>query len=153
MALPITGPVSFRPASGTLEVDSITVGTSAGGAAAGDTIDLDQGFLVSGSVSIPQWLPGSGTAKGQVCVYADELGGPFDQSIGCTEVDFTAPPIVPDPSGMLTVPWSIPVDGSSGLPDPQPGGSQLYHLAAVFTYGPQTNDIAGFVDLGMYMIN
>lgn len=153
MALPSSNPVSFTPATGSFEVDTITIGTSAGGAAVAGTIDLDLGFLVSGSVSIPEWLPGSGTSEGQVCVYADELGGPFNASIGCTPVDFTAPPVVTDPPGTLTVDWSISVDNSSGLPDPQSGASQLYHLAAVFTYGPQTTDIAAFVDLGMYMIN
>jgi len=102
---------------------------------------------------VPEWLPGGGTAKGNVCLYADELGGPIDQSIGCVEVDFTGPAVVHDPPGMLTVDWSIPVAPGSGIPDPQAGFSQLYHLAVVFTYGPQTTDIAAFADLGMYMIN
>jgi hypothetical protein len=153
MALPSTSPVTFTPAQGTFEVDTITIGTSPGGSPVGGTIDLDLGFLVSGKVSLPAWLPGGGTAKGQVCVYADELGGPFNDSIGCVEVDFTGPAVTSDPPGMLTVAWQIPVTGTSGLPDPQPGKSQLYHLAAVFTYGPQTTDIASFVDIGMYMIN
>jgi hypothetical protein len=151
MALPSSNPVSFTPATGNFEVDTITIGTTTTEVAG--TIDLDLGFVVSGKVSIPEWLPGGGTSTGQVCVYADELGGPFNDSIGCTTVDFTAPTVVTDPPGMLTVSWSISVDNSSGLPDPQPGASQLYHLAAVFTYGPQTTDIAAFVDLGMYMIN
>jgi hypothetical protein len=153
MALPSTTPVSFTPATGTFEVDSVTIGPSPGGSPAGGTIDLDPGFLVSGNVSLPAWLPGGGTAKGQVCLYADELGGPFNQSVGCVEVDFTGPTATSDPPGMITVPWQIAVTPTSGLPDPQPGASQLYHLAAVFTYGPQTTDIAAFIDIGMYVIN
>jgi hypothetical protein len=152
MTFPITNPVVFPQGTGNLTVTSVNL-LPAPGSPAGQVIDLDPGFVVSGTVSVPDWLPGGGTAKGQVCLYADELGGPINQSIGCQEVDFTAPPVTHDPPGMLTVPWSISVTPSSGLPDPQTSASQLYHLAAVFTYGPQTTDIAAFADLGMYMIN
>jgi len=153
MALPVSNPVSFPLGSGNLTVASITLGTTPGGSPAGEVIDIDPGFLVSGTVSVPEWLPGGGTATGNVCLYADELGGPVDQSIGCVEVDFKGPAVVHDPPGMLTVDWSIAVAPGSGLPDPQANFSQLYHLAVVFTYGPQTTDIAAFADLGMYMIN
>lgn len=153
MALPSTTPVSFTPAQGQFEVDTITLGTSPGGSPAGGTIDLDPGFMVSGKVSLPAWLPGSGTAQGKVCLYAEELGGPVNTSIGCTDVNFTGPTVTTDPPGMLTVPWQITVTPNSGLPDPQPGASQLYHLAAVFTYGAQTTDIAAFIDVGQYVIN
>jgi hypothetical protein len=154
MTLPSTTPVSFTPPQGQFEVDSITLGTSPGGSAAGATIDLDPGFLVSGKVSLPAWLPGSGTAKGKVCLYADELGGPINTQVGnCADVDFNGPAVTPDPPGMVTVTWSIAVTPGSGIPDPQPGASQLYHLAAVFTYGAQTTDIAAFIDVGEYVIN
>jgi len=149
MAFPSSSPVSFPATTGTFTVDSVT----SGGNPVGSVIDLDVGFQVSGTVSVPEWLPGSGTSKGQVCVYADELGGPVNQSIGCTEVDFSTV-TTSDPPGLLTVNWVIPITkASSGLPDPQPNAAQLYHLAAVFTYGPQTTDIASFVDMGMFMIN
>jgi hypothetical protein len=153
MPLPSSNPVSFTPATGTFTVASLTVGTNPGGTPVGDAIDLDVGFLVSGSVSLPDWLPGSGTAQGKVCVYADELGGPINQAIGCTDVTFSS--ATPhDPPGFITVNWQIAVTATtSGLPDPQPGDSQLYRLAAVFNYGPQTTDIAAFVDMGMYLIN
>jgi hypothetical protein len=145
--------VIFTPATGTFSVTAITVGSSPGGPAVGDAIDLDLGFVVSGTVSLPSWLPGSGTAQGQVCVYADELGGPFNQSIGCTSVSFSSPSPT-DPPGLVTVDWYVAVTAaSSGLQDPQQGASQLYRLAAVFTYGPQTTDIAAFADMGMYLIN
>jgi hypothetical protein len=149
MTFPITNPVVFPQGTGNLTVASVT----SGGNPAGEVIDLDRGFQVSGTVSVPDWLPGGGTAKGQVCLYADELGGPIDESVGCVEVDFTGPSVTQDPPGMLTVNWTISITSGSVLPDPQANASQLYHLAVVFTYGPQTTDIAAFADLGMYMIN
>jgi hypothetical protein len=152
MAIPSSNPVLFPPVTGQFTVSSITTGTVPGGTAVGTSIDLDPGFLVSGSVSVPDWLPGSGVATGQVCLYADELGGPFNDSIGCVDVSFSV--VTPsDPSKLVEVDWQIPVTAlSSGLPDPQPSASQLYHLAAVFNYGSQLTDIAAFVDLGIYMI-
>jgi hypothetical protein len=152
-AFPISNPVAFPSGTGNLTVASVTLGTTPGGNPAGEVIDIDPGFLVSGTVSVPDWLPGSGTAKGQVCLYADELGGPVDASVGCVEVDFNGSSVTHDPPGMLTVNWSITVTPGGALPDPQANASQLYHLAVVFTYGPQTTDIAAFADLGMYMIN
>jgi len=52
---------------------------------------------------------------------------------------------------LTTYPWTISFpDGV--LPDPSTG-SQLYHLAAIFTFGSQATDIAAFVDMGLYLIN
>jgi hypothetical protein len=153
MALPSSNPVSFPAVTGQFTVSSITIGSTPGGTAVGASIDLDLGFLVSGSVSVPDWLPGTGTATGQVCLFADELGGPFNGSIGCVNVNFSVSS-PSDPSKLVAVDWQITVTAaSSGLQDPQTGAAQLYHLAAVFNYGSQLTDIAAFVDLGMYMIN
>ena len=53
-----------------------------------------------------------------------------------------------------TVNWTInyPADVLKALPDPS-AGSQLYRLTVVFMYGDQSWDIAGFVELGTYLIN
>ena len=62
-------------------------------------------------------------------------------------------PVTADPTEpkLKTYNWTITFAGSV-LPDPSPG-SQLYHLAAIFTFDGQLSDIAGFVDMGLYLIN
>jgi hypothetical protein len=87
-----------------------------------------------------------------VCLYADELGGPFDGKVGCTEVKFERKP--GEPPDSQTRDWVItyPPTASGPLPDPS-ADSQLYRLAAVFVYGEQSWDIAAFVELGTYLIN
>jgi hypothetical protein len=86
-----------------------------------------------------------------VCIYADELGGPIDQRLQpCAEFDITASPGEPSPK---TYNWTITFPGNPPvLPDPSPG-SQLYRLAAVFTFGDQSTDVAAFVELGTYLVN
>lgn len=145
MSVPGSNPISFVPPSGEFDVDSVT-GLS--GSALGNVIDADQGFEVNGRVQLPNWLAGNG----QVCIYADELGGPFNQQIGCVPVPITPNPT--DPPGLQTYPWTVTIPGSPALfPDPQPGSSQLYHFGAVFTYGTQLTDIQSFVDMGMLMVD
>jgi hypothetical protein len=145
MTLPSSNPVLFQPPTGTFTVDSVT---DLAGNVLTSSIDIDQGFMVNGTVQLPNWLSGAG----QVCVYADELGGPINQQLGCTSV--TINPTPTDPSGLTTYPWSITFPGSPPvLPDPQPGDSQFYRLAAVFTYGgTQLTDIQAGVEMGMFMI-
>ena len=145
MPVPGSNPIPFVPPSGEFDVDSVTALT---GSPVGKVIDADQGFKVIGRVQLPNWLAGSG----QVCLYADELGGPFNQQVGCVPVPITSNPT--DPPGLKTYPWTITVPGSPVVfPDPQPGSSQLYHFSAVFTYGTQLTDIQSFVDMDMYMVD
>lgn len=144
MTVPGSSPVPFVPPSGTLYVDSVT---NLSGVALGNNIDIDQGFQVNGHVDLPNWLSGNG----QVCIYADELGGPFNQRLGCTPV--TIAPNPSDPPGLQTYNWTVSFPGSPPVvPDPQPGDSQFYRLAAVFTYGSQLTDIQAGVEMGMYMV-
>jgi hypothetical protein len=141
MPVPSTSDVQFVPAGGKFTVDQIT---DPGGAPS-NVIDVDLGFEVSGTVSLPNWLNG----KGQVCVYADELGGKIDKRLDpCYEFNITATPGEPK---LKTYKWSIKFSGTV-LPDPSPG-SQLYRLAAVFLFGDQSTDIAAFNEMGLYLIN
>lgn len=145
MTLPSSSPVPFVPPSGTFTVDSVTNLT---GAALANNIDIDQGFKVNGHVDLPNWLIGNGN----VCIYADELGGPTNKQLGCTAVPISPNPT--DPPGTTTYNWTVSFPGSPPvLPDPDPGDSQFYRLAAVFTYGSQLTDIQAGVEMGMFMID
>ncbi len=120
MSVPGSNAVQFVPTGGNFYVDSIT---DPGGAPA-SILDVDLGLVVSGRVILPNWL----TGKGQVCVYADELGGPIDERLQpCAQIDIKGKTGEP---GSTTYPWKISFPGTV-LPDPTPG-SQLYRLAAVF---------------------
>ncbi len=111
-----------------------------------NVIDVDLGFTISGRVTLPNWL----TGQGHVTIYADEVGGQIDKKIGSTSFAITA--TLGEPR-LKTYTWHVTFPGSPPvLPDPSPG-SQLYHLAAVFTFGDQSTDIAAFVEMGPYLIN
>lgn len=120
-----------------------------------DVLDLDLGFAVTGEVVFPNWLGGAAN----VSVYADQLGGGYNQKILST--DFTITPNPSDPAGTTTVPWTLtyPTDlptTSTPLSDPSPpppSGSMVYNLVAVFTFNGVLSDIAAFVEMGPYMIN
>jgi hypothetical protein len=142
MPFPLTGDIQLVPAGpAQLFVDSVS---DPGGPPA-NVLDVDLGFEVKGRVT----LPNSFTGRGQVCIYADELGGPIDQRLlPCADITITADPAEPK---LKTYNWTITFGGGV-LPDPSPG-SQLYHLAAIFLFGDQASDIAGFVDMGLYLIN
>lgn len=143
MSVPGTNQVQFSTAGGTFSVDVVT---DPNGAPA-DVLDIDLGFTVSGSVVLPNWLVGTG----QVCVYAAEVGGAFNGSIGCTKLTFTRPTPPAEPN-TTRYPWSIAV-APNALPDPQPNSSQVYNLVAVFVFEDQLTDIGAFVDMGKYMID
>jgi hypothetical protein len=146
MTLPSSSPVSFVPPSGTFTVESIT---DLSNNVLGNAVDLDEGFKINGNLQLPNWLNGSG----QVCVYADELGGPVNQRLGNC-VPITIDPTPTDPSGLTTYTWTITYPGTPlALPDPQPGDSQFYRLAAVFTYESQLTDIQAAVDMGMWLMD
>jgi hypothetical protein len=147
MSVPGSNPIPFVPPSGTFYVDSVT---DLSGNPLSNIIDVDEGFQVNGRVVLPNWLSGNG----QVCIYAEELGGPINKQLGCVSITITAGPT--DPSGSTSFPWTVPFPWNPSapvLPDPQPGNSQLYHLGAVFTFGVQLTDIQSFVDMGMYLVD
>ncbi len=124
-----------------LVVDSVT---DRNGALSG-VIDVDQGFTVSGTVMLPHSLAGTGT----VCIWADEQGGTIDRALTpCATITILGSHTAPNPT---TYPWAIPFSGGF-LPDPSTG-SQIYHLVAKFMYQDQATDIAGFADMGLYLIN
>src|SRR5215467_15476335 len=63
-----------------------------------EVLDVDLGFVITGTVTLPNFLQGTAT----VCIYADELGGPFDARIApCAQLNIKPGPI-PDPSGSTT---------------------------------------------------
>jgi hypothetical protein len=143
MSVPGTNQVQFVPQGGNFSVDSV----SDPGGPPGNILDVDLGFVVKGTVQLPNWLNG----KGRVCIYADELGGQIDQQLNpCYKFDVIADPSEPK---LKTYNWTITFPPNPlVLPDPS-SGSQLYRLAAVFLFGDQATDIASFVDMGMYLIN
>jgi hypothetical protein len=142
MTFPLSGGIQLMPGGpANLYVDSV----SDPNGPPSNVLDVDRGFTVTGRVQLPNSFNGTG----QVCIYADELGGKIDQSLSpCATIAVTADPKEP---ALKEYPWSITFPGDV-LPDPSPG-SQLYHLAAVFTFDGQLSDIAGFVDMGLYLIN
>ena len=144
MSVPGSNGIPFSPPSGEFDVDTVT---DLSGSVLRNIIDIDEGFEVNGRVQLPNWLAGDG----HVCIYADELGGPINQRLGCTELAITADP---DDPGLKTYCWKVKFARNSHvLPDPQPGDSQLYRFGAVFTFGAQRTDIQSFVDMGMYLVD
>ncbi len=145
MTVPVSGPIEFMPPGGVfLTVDSVS---DPNGDPA-DVIDVDQGFTVTGTVVLPNWLAGTGT----VCIWADEQGGTIDRALTpCATITLVASNTEPNPK---TYTWSIvfPPGPPNVLPDPSTG-SQIYHLLAKFMYEDQATDIAGFADMGLYLIN
>ena len=142
MTVPATGDIQFvPPGAAKLTVDSVT---DPGGAPA-DVLDVDLGFTVSGTVTLPNWLAGTAT----VCIWADEQGGAIDKALSpCATITLTPSTTEPNPK---VYPWTITFAGGV-LPDPS-SGSQIYHLLAKFMYQGQATDIAGFADMGLYLIN
>jgi hypothetical protein len=112
-----------------------------------NVLDLDLGFVISGKVTLPNWVEGTGT----VCVYADERGGPFDGSIGCTTLTFTRATAPAEP-GTTDYSWTVTYSPHSNvIPDTQAPGSRVYGLAAVFVLDDPMMDVRGAVDIGVYM--
>jgi len=142
MPFPLTGDIQLVTAGpAQLFVDSVT---DPGGAPS-TILDVDLGFVVAGRVTLPNSFAGTG----QVCIYADELGGAIDERLSpCANFAITADQAEPK---LKTYNWTITFAGNV-LPDPSPG-SQLYHLAAIFLFDGQLSDIAEFVDMGLYLIN
>jgi len=145
MPVPASSQIQFDVANGRLHVESITDPNGN----PRNVLDVDLGFVISGYVTLPNWLEGTG----QVCVYALEIGGPVNKSIGCdNSLKFTRR--VPAEPGPNKQQWTVTIPPNSNvLPDPQPGASQVYNLIAVFVFDDQLTDIGAFVELGTFMIN
>lgn len=112
-------------------------------------LDIGMGFVISGTITLPNWL----TGMGHVDIYADEIGGQIDKKILHTDVTVSADPAEPNPKAYhWTVTYPANCVPNGRLPDPS-SGSQLYRLAAVFTFGDQLSDIGGFVEMGPYLAN
>ena len=143
MSVPGSNTIQLVPAGATaFTVDEVT---DPNGDPA-NVLDVDLGFAVSGTIVLPNWMNGSG----HVAIYADEVGGPIDREIGAVDVAIVATGGEP---GLTTYNWTVNFPGSPPvLPDPSTG-SQLYHLAAIFTFGGQATDIASFVEMGPYLVN
>jgi hypothetical protein len=110
-----------------------------------EVLDLDAGFMLSGSVTLPSWLRG----KGDVQLAADEIGGQFDQTIGQAIVNVGGA-MSPDDPPFVTYNWAITV-GSPVMP----GRDALYRLATSFrfeTADGEPTDIVAFYDLGVYRV-
>jgi len=137
-----SGDIQFiPPGTAKLTVDQVTDPNGV----PGNVLDVDLGFTVSGTVTLPNWLAGTAT----VCIWADEQGGAIDRALSpCDTITLTPSNTEPNPK---TYAWSITFAGNV-LPDPSPG-SQIYHLLAKFMYQGQATDIAGFADMGLYLIN
>jgi hypothetical protein len=116
-------------------------------------LDVDRGFEITGHVDFPGWLSGTGN----VSIYADEHGGKYDGKIGTTDFTITASGqenSVKRYNWTVKYPTNLP-KGGDPLPDPPQGsqGSQVYNLIAVFMFNGPATDIAGFADMGTYLIN
>ncbi len=138
---PVSAPVPVLPGTGTLYIDTVT--DTAGNPIT--IIDIDVGFKVTGHLE----LPGSLSGQGVVRLSADEIGGPFDQTIG--EATFPVPGAAsPTDPPVMTYPWSITVQ-SPTLPEE----SKMYQFGLVFllqTSAGGHTDIGGFYDLGAILV-
>jgi len=139
--IPATADVQFIPGKGTLYIDKLVDPS-------GDplsVLDIDQGFTLSGRITLPGWLSG----KGLVWLAADQLGGPIDKVVGNYPVSITGATSTTDPPN-ITYNWSITVK-SPTLPD----SSAMYKFGVVFvlqTLGGGHTDIGAFVDLGAFLV-
>jgi hypothetical protein len=135
---PLCCPIQFPPRPlGDFCVDQVT--DNNGNPAT--ILDAALPFVVTGRIVITAGNAITGTAT--VTIYADQLGGPFDQTIGSVSV------LIP---GDGIFPWTVTVPGGT-LPA---GGSNLYRLAAVFTMvnsAGTLTETSSFVDLGTFRIS
>src|SRR5205085_4889033 len=84
MSVPATGDIQFvPPGAAKLTVLSVTDPNGS----PGNVLDVDLGFTVSGTVTLPNWLAGTAT----VCIWADEQGGAIDKALSpCATITLTA---------------------------------------------------------------
>jgi hypothetical protein len=138
---PVSDAIQFIPGSGKFVVEKFVDPSGA----PVDVLDIDVGFTVSGRIELPGWLSG----KGVVRLAADQLGGPFDGTIGQVGVNITGATSPSDPP-VMSYPWSITVK-SPALPD----RDEMYRLGVLFAFQTPSGghtDIAGFYDLGTVLV-
>ena len=139
--LPVDAEVQFVPATGKLHIDQLV--DPSGNPLT--VLDIDAGFTFRGSVELPGWLSGRGVVR----LSADQIGGPFDGTLGDQVLNITGSTSPTDPPS-ITYPWSIDVK-SPTLPD----RSEMYQFGVVFVFqtpaGGHT-DIGGFYDLGAFLV-
>jgi len=143
MAYPVITDVQLVPPGGTgkLEIeqpvdpsgDPVTV------------LDIDLGFTFKGYVELPGWLSGNGVVR----LSADEIGGPFDDTIGEDNLAIIGATDPNDPPNIKYY-WSITVT-TPALPDE----TKLYQFGIAFLLKTQAGghtDIGGFYDLGAFLV-
>jgi hypothetical protein len=138
---PVIADVQFVPGTGKLYIDALV--DPSGNPLT--VLDIDVGFTVKGRVELPGWLSGRGVVR----LSADEIGGPFDATIGQVVVPITGSTSPNDPPS-IQYPWEISVK-SPTLPDV----SKMYQFGLVFvleTPGGGHTDIGGFYDLGAFLV-
>jgi hypothetical protein len=142
MAIPDSTPVQFGPPpTGTFYLDSFV--DPSGNPV--NVIDIDLGATLTGRVT----LPGDLTGTGHVRLAADEIGGPFDGTVKQVDVNLTGAANPNDPQP-VTYDWTLAFQ----VPD-LPDESKAYHFALTFVVtnpGAGHTDIAAIFDLGDYMV-
>src|SRR6266496_4287520 len=121
---PVSDAIQFVPGAGTFVVERFVdpSGTPV------DVVDIDVGFTVSGRIELPGWLSGQKLVR----LAADQIGGPFDGSIGQQTVNITGSTSPTDPR-IMRYDWSITVM-SPTLPD----RDEMYQPAVLFDFQSPT---------------
>jgi hypothetical protein len=140
-AFPVSDAIQFVPGAGTFVVERFVdpSGTPV------DVVDIDVGFTVSGRIELPGWLSG----RGLVRLAADQIGGPFDGTIGQDTVTITGSTSPTDPR-IMRYDWSMRVV-SPTLPD----RDEMYQLGVLFAFQTPSGghtDIGSFYDLGAILV-
>ena len=139
---PATTPVQFGPPpKGTFVVDKLV--DPSGDPV--DVIDIDLGATLSGTVTLPGDLTGTGTVR----LVAREIGGPFNGTVKSVSINLTGNPSPNDPKP-IKYGWSLTFK-SPDLPDE----SKTYDMALTFVVtnpGHGHTDIGAIVDLGKILV-
>jgi hypothetical protein len=140
--VPSSTPVQFGPPmTGTFYLDTFV---DVSGSPV-NVIDIDLGADLTGRVTLPGTLTGTGIVR----LVANEIGGSFNGTVKETTIALTGANSPNDPS-QVEYPWSLHLQ----VPD-LPDESKAYHFALTFVVtnpGPAHTDIAAIFDLGDYMV-
>jgi hypothetical protein len=142
MAIPSSTPVQFGPPpTGTFTVDTLVDPSGS----PINVIDIDLGATLTGTVT----LPGDLTGTGHVRLAGDEIGGPFDGTVKEVALNLTGNQSPNDPPSK-TYPWKLDFK-TPDLPDV----STAYHFALTFVVtnpGAGHTDIGAIFDLGDFLV-